>query len=458
MARTEDQPIVEVAMGPSGCISVRAGDILGRPMVAPERNEWPLDVSSLGAFRTVPRTGVIFVSTEAAARGFDPSDSSWANLGQGQPETGPIALAEDRISEVVVRVDDQEYAPIAGIRELRAAVADLYNHRYRRGRGSKYSAENVAISGGGRAALTRAAAAMGKINLGHFIPDYTAYEELLDIFRLFTPIPISLDPERGYAFSGEDLAREIQGRGLGAVLSSNPCNPTGKLVSGETLEQWVSTARDFECTLLIDEFYSHYVWSREPREPGPAVSVARYVDDVDRDPVVLFDGLTKNWRYPGWRTTWTVGPKSVIDSIASAGSFLDGGGARPLQRAAVALLDPGRADREAEAIQVHFGAKREYALRRARELGFRVDFEPEGTFYVWASTEPLAPELRDGMELFRRALDERVILVPGEFFDVNPGRRRRASRFRSRVRLSFGPEREILERGFDGLARALGTG
>jgi hypothetical protein len=23
------------------------------------------------------------------------------------------------------------------------------------------------------------------------------------------------------------------------------------------------------------------------------------VEDVDRDPVVLFDGLTKNWRYPG---------------------------------------------------------------------------------------------------------------------------------------------------------------
>jgi aspartate/methionine/tyrosine aminotransferase len=39
-------------------------------------------------------------------------------------------------------------------------------------------------------------------------------------------------------------------------------------------------------------------------------SAARYVEDVDRDPVVLFDGLTKNWRYPGWRITWTVGPKA----------------------------------------------------------------------------------------------------------------------------------------------------
>ena len=51
----------------------------------------------------------------------------------------------------------------------------------------------------------------------------------------------------------------------------------------------------------------------------------RYVEDVDRDPVVLFDGLTKNWRYPGWRCTWVVGPRAVIEAVASTGSFLDGG-------------------------------------------------------------------------------------------------------------------------------------
>ena len=28
------------------------------------------------------------------------------------------------------------------------------------------------------------------MNLGHFLPDYTAYEELLDIFKAFTAIPI----------------------------------------------------------------------------------------------------------------------------------------------------------------------------------------------------------------------------------------------------------------------------
>ena len=223
-------------------------------------------------FRTVPRTGVIYVTTEATRRGFSPSNPDWCNLGQGMPETGPLPGSPPRQGAVVIDPDDQEYAPVAGLWELREAVASHYNALYRRGMPSQYSAENVSISGGGRMALTRAAASLGHINLGHFLPDYTAYEELLDIFKLFSPIPILLDGESGYAFSATDLRREILGRGLAAVLLSNPCNPTGKLVSGDELAAWVAAARDLDCALLIDEFYAHYIWRRAPSEPGPTVS------------------------------------------------------------------------------------------------------------------------------------------------------------------------------------------
>ena len=111
---------------------------------------------------------------------------------------------------------------------------------------SQYSAENVSICGGGRAALTRAAAALGQVNLGHFLPDYTAYKELLDVFKACTAIPIALDGERGYAFPAEELRREIQGRGLSALLLSNPCNPTGRLIQGEELARWVHAARELQ--------------------------------------------------------------------------------------------------------------------------------------------------------------------------------------------------------------------
>ena len=398
------------------------------------------------AFRSVPRTGVIYVTSEAARRGYKTGDPSWCNLGQGQPETGALPGAPPRVHQIPIAVDDQEYAPVPGIPELREAVAALYNRLYRKGMPSQYTADNVAISGGGRAALTRAAASLGHVNLGHFLPDYTAYEELLDIFRAFTAIPILLEGDREYAFTSEDLRKEVAGRGLSALLLSNPCNPTGKLVQGEELQRWVQTARAMECSLLIDEFYSHYIWSARPGQL-PVESAARYVEDVNRDPVVLFDGLTKNWRYPGWRTTWTVGPRQVIDAVASAGSFLDGGGSKPLQRAAIALLSEAHVPAETAALHEVFSRKRQRLLAGLARIGIRADRAPDGTFYVWGNLSGLPPPLNDGMAFFRAALERKVITVPGEFFDVNPGKRRsnRLSRFRGYVRFSFGPPLAQLE-------------
>jgi aspartate/methionine/tyrosine aminotransferase len=395
------------------------------------------------AFRPVPRTGVIYVTAEAQQRGFDPENADWCNLGQGQPETGPLPGAPPRITSIEIRPEDQDYSAVAGLWELREAVASFYNARYRRGLASQYTAENVAIGGGGRVSIMRACAAVGPVHMGHFLPDYTAYEELLDVFRRFTPIPILLDPERAYDFSIRELRREIFGRGLGAILMSNPCNPTGKVIRNGELDAWVSVARELDCSMMFDEFYSSYVW-----KGGSTVSAAEFVEDVDSDPIVLFDGLTKNWRYPGWRVCWTLGPKKVIAAMSSAGSFLDGGPSRPMQRAAIALLDPEVAAREADAIRSSFANKRSLLLAGLRRLGVRFDLETEGTFYCWGDLGMLPEALRDGGDFFRAALERQVIVVPGAFFDVDPGQRRggRPSRFRHHVRFSFGPPKETLER------------
>jgi aspartate/methionine/tyrosine aminotransferase len=413
-----------------------------------------MDDQLAAAFRAVPRTGVIYVTTEATRRGFHQNDPEWCNLGQGMPETGELPGAPPRVHTVGIHVDDQEYAPVAGVMDLRAAVAEMYNRLYRVGMKSQYQAENVCISGGGRTALTRAAASLGHVNLGHFLPDYTAYEELLDIFKAFTAIPILLEGDRGYAFSAEDLRREILGRGLSAILLSNPCNPTGKLVADEEMQRWVATARELDCALLIDEFYSHYIYRGRPGGALPVASAAAFVDDVDKDPVLLFDGLTKNWRYPGWRVSWAVGPRAVIDTLASAGSFLDGGGSRPLQRAAIPLLAHDVVIQETRAIQDAFRKKRDRVVSELERIGVRFDRVPDGTFYAWGNVAGLPAPLNDGMGFFRAALARKVITVPGEFFDVNPGKRRRGhgSRFGRYVRFSFGPAADVVDRALGRIA------
>jgi aspartate/methionine/tyrosine aminotransferase len=410
---------------------------------------------NIPGFRFVPRTGVIYVTNEAMDRGFTYDDPHWANLGQGSPETGPLPGAPPRIEQVNINPLHQQYAPVAGNKDLRQAVADFYNTIYRRDKASKYTRENVSIASGGRLALTRLASALGNVNMGHFIPDYTAYEELLSVFKAFSAIPILLDAEDNYKIAPGTLKREILGRGLSALLVSNPCNPTGQLVEGEELRKWCQLARDAQCSLILDEFYSHYIYTGSPNGPAKMVSAAAFVENVETDPVIIVDGLTKNWRYPGWRISWTLGPKSVIETIASAGSFLDGGANHPFQSAALGLLDPELALQESLAIQTHFGKKRNYVLNRLKAMGIGFEAEPAGAFYVWANLSELPKPLNDGMTFFLEGLKEKVIIVPGVFFDVNPGNRRSQGRYTNYCRISFGPEMKKLETGMDALERVI---
>lgn len=83
------------------------------------------------------------------------------------------------------------------------------------------------------------------------------------------------------------------------------------------------------------------------------------------------------------------------------------------------------------------------------------DAQPAGAFYVWANLSKLPPLLDEGMNFFRECLKEKVIVVPGEFFDVNPGNRRSLMRFKNYCRISFGPEIEKLELGLDAIERVI---
>lgn len=140
-----------------------------------------------------------------------------------------------------------------------------------------------------------------------------AYAELLSQFKTINSIPIPLDPKNNFSITLQELRREIVGRGL-SVLLSNPCNPTGQLIEGEELKNWVRIARETQCSLVLDEIYSRYIYTQR-MSPTDAtwrmVSAAQFVDDVNQDPVIILDGLTKCWRMPGLRICWIVAPKSA---------------------------------------------------------------------------------------------------------------------------------------------------
>jgi aspartate/methionine/tyrosine aminotransferase len=121
---------------------------------------------------------------QATAHGFADEPHKWANLGQGAPEVeDAIEGSFPRPKSIPVSVNAREYGPTAGIKPLREAIAHLYNDNYRKGKASQYTWENVCVVPGGRAGLIRVAAVLGNTYVGFFIPDYTAYNEMLSLFK-----------------------------------------------------------------------------------------------------------------------------------------------------------------------------------------------------------------------------------------------------------------------------------
>lgn len=414
---------------------------------------------TLGAMRDIPFMGVIYVVDEAMKLGFWNGNPDWCNLGQGQPEVGEIEGAPPRISEIKIEPQDHAYGPIGGTSALKEVIADYYNRLYRQDKKQKYTAANVGIASGGRLALSRLFAALGDVNLGYQIPDYTAYEDMLSYHQhRLTPIVIPALEKDGFKISPAKLKEEIVNRGIEAFVVSNPCNPTGRVIQGEELQQYVNLSQKYRTTLILDEFYSHFIYKQDGTPGDAPVSGAAFVEDVNNDSVLLVDGLTKSFRYPGWRVGWVVGPASMIETLDRAGSAIDGGPSRPMQRAAIQALEETQADQETTALRNVFSKKRNLMLKRLKEMGIKCPIDCESTFYIWGSIEDLPEPLNDGMAFFHEGLKHKVMTVPGVFFDVNPGKRRKnISNFKNWVRFSFGPSEENVKLGLERLEKMINS-
>ena len=410
-------------------------------------------VGARRAFREVPYMGVIYVVAEAMKRGFDNGHPDWCNLGQGQPEVGPMEGAPERYASVELEPLDHAYGHIGGTDAFKDAVAAHYNRLFRKGKKSQYTRENVCVASGGRLMLSRVFASLAGVRVGYQTPDYTAYEDLLQYnMPRITPVHLAAQVEDRFLISPERLGKAMADEKLDAYLVSNPCNPTGTSLQSDELVAMLDQARRHEALLILDEFYSHFAFDG-PGQPGTkAITMAEYIEDIENDPVILIDGLTKSFRYPGWRVGWAVGPKDLIDTIGRAASAIDGGPPRMTQRAGTAVLEPARADQEIDALRKVFCKKRDLMKTALESMGVRFPAGSDSTFYLWGDLSGLPESLRNADDFFVHALDRKVMTVPGRFFDVNPGgQRTESSRFAQWMRFSFGPPEDNVRLGLDRL-------
>lgn len=408
--------------------------------------------------RYVPYMGVIWTVNEASKLGFYNGHPDWCNVGQGQPEVGTIDGAPDRIESLKLQPSDAAYGPVGGSLEVREAIADWVNRTYRKGM-SQYTAENVSFACGGRLALTRLYSIFKDgARIAYKNPDYTAYEDYLYPLRHNCElIELRAEEKDGFTVPVERFENFMHDVRPNAFVFSNPCNPTGQVIKDEAMDRYIEAARKENCLLGADEFYATFSYNEDGSPAEKAVSALPYVKDINRDPVIVFDGLTKGFRYPGWRAGWAIGPKYLIEMINRAASAVDGGPSTMVQRGVIEELAEGHAEAELLATRKEFAVKRKMMMEGLAELGIHTPAnQPLGTFYLWASIENLPGKLSDADYFFHACLQKKVITVPGHFFDVRPFRVRPTNEpYRHWVRFSYGPNRQTIKTALERIAQVI---
>ena len=408
--------------------------------------------------RYVPYMGVIWTVNEASKLGFYNGHPDWCNVGQGQPEVGTIDGAPDRIESLKLQPSDAAYGPVGGTLEVREAIADWVNRTYRKGM-SQYTAENVSFACGGRLALTRLYSIFKDgARIAYKNPDYTAYEDYLYPLRHNCElIELRAEEKDGFTVPVERFENFMHDVRPNAFVFSNPCNPTGQVIKDEAMDRYINAARKENCLLGADEFYATFSYNEDGSPAEKAVSALPYVKDINRDPVIVFAGLTKGFRYPGWRAGWAIGPKYLIEMINRAASAVDGGPSTMVQRGVIEELAEGHAEAELLATRKEFAVKRKMMMEGLAELGIHTPAnQPLGTFYLWASIENLPGKLSDADYFFHACLQKKVITVPGHFFDVRPFRVRPTNEpYRHWVRFSYGPNRQTIKTALERIAQVI---
>jgi len=205
-----------------------------------------------------------------------------------------------------------------------------------------------------------------------------------------------------------------------AIVFNSPANPTGVVAGEDEVRGLAQLAAERDVVLLSDEIYSRFSYD------GPSPSPAEYNPQT-----LVVDGFSKSYGMPGWRLGFAHGPSAVIREMVKLQQYSFVCAPQPFQWAGAVALEVD--------VQEHIDA-----YRRKRDLivaGLSDDYElvaPGGAFYVF----PKLP-WGTGMEFVGRAIENRLLIIPGNVF----------SRRDTHFRISYAAADEVIQQGIDVLRK-----
>lgn len=342
------------------------------------------------------------------------------NLTIGQPDFPmPDVVKQAYIN--AISEDKTSYSHNKGLTETRQAISQYFKHRY----GFFYSEEEIIVTNGASEALDTSLRSI--IEPGDEIlipgPIYAGYIPLVETLG---GKPVYIDTTHSDFKVTPELIEAYFTNQTKAILLNYPTNPTGVILERSEVEALVHYLKTKEIFIISDEIYAENTFT------GTHTSFAEYKEI--RDQLLLIGGLSKSHSATGIRIGFLIGPEYLIEKLTFMHAYNCICANVPAQIACIAALNEGL--EAPKYMNEAYIERRDYLKAKLLSLGFELEAQPEGAFYIFPSIKRFT---NNDFDFCVNVLEEaHVAMVPGSSFtDIGKGY----------IRISYAYEMSVLKEG-----------
>jgi aspartate/methionine/tyrosine aminotransferase len=354
------------------------------------------------------------------------------NLGQGFPDSnGPPDVVEAAARALTER--SNQYPPMAGIPELREAVAAHYRHHQQ----LDLVPSEVIVTSGATEAL--AAAILALVSPGDevvlFQPLYDAY---LPLVRRAGGVPklVRLSPP-DWRVTAEALDAAFSERTRVAVLNT-PLNPAATVIGADELALIAERVIASDAVLVSDEVWEHVIFDGLKHVSPTALPGLR-------ERTVKIGSAGKIFSLTGWKVGWMCAAPELATPLSRAHQFLTFTTPPNLQAAAAYGL--AKNDSYFAAMRADFARSRDRLTAGLRDAGWAV-LPSQGTYFLSLDLTASGIPLDDVTFCDRLVAQFGVAAIPvSAFYAEDP--------VTNIVRLCFAKRDETLDAALERMGAAL---
>jgi aspartate aminotransferase len=301
---------------------------------------------------------------------------------------------------VASKLNLNKYTPVAGLPELRQAIANQVEQFY----GIKnIEAENIVVTAGAKPALY--ASLLATVDPDDEVilptPDWVSYRHLIE---LAGGVVINVPLTKKYDLDPDAIANHISPR-TKAIIINSPHNPTGAVFSSASLAKTAAVLAGKNIMVIADDIYTKLVYTKNFRP----------ITAYGFEQLAIINGFSKSQALTGWRIGYLASIDMALNhAVTNLLSHTMGNAALPGQLAALAALEQGDQPVMFKTLQ----KQRDLVDRELSMIGKLQHNCPEGAFYVFIDLRAIT---HDSVTWCERLLNRKqVALVPGEAFSA-PG-------------------------------------